>query len=428
MDDADVIQLIVRAVMCLLGIMGNHVLAFRSLPRTLSRLKTPEALFLNLAASNLITNYLVDLPETLADIAGDWFLGDTYCGISNFCSDLSETSSILATVFISIFWYQKLVGALKRGNAPVKLESLCLACVLVVASWCIAIVFSVPHLFYFAMGKENSNETGRDCKDRFPSSSSKLTYEVMYLTAANAVPIALMVFVNLQIVVTLLTQRNRIEEARGSGRGVDRVGDAEAEAVSHSSIEHPTCTSTSYQINSSHLNKAGCGESESFSSCLGRTEIKNQQESDSATPKQSLPENQALGEKAVHFQTITTQLDLPGASVRVTKPDNSHNPLSPNSFDMDTPLQKAAADRNPARPTKTSQNPGPQVRAAKSVVAVATVFLICWVTHLSMRIANFVNESPLNVKIISYVGASYTCVIPYIFLYGVKKLSCQCRK
>ncbi|MBN3301044.1 NPY1R protein, partial [Amia calva] len=298
MDDADVIQLIVRAVMCLLGIMGNHVLAFRSLPRTLSRLKTPEALFLNLAASNLITNYLVDLPETLADIAGDWFLGDTYCGISNFCSDLSETSSILATVFISIFWYQKLVGALKRGNAPVKLESLCLACVLVVASWCIAIVFSVPHLFYFAMGKENSNETGRDCKDRFPSSSSKLTYEVMYLTAANAVPIALMVFVNLQIVVTLLTQRNRIEEARG----------------------------------------------------------------------------------------------------------------------------------NPARPTKTSQNPGPQVRAAKSVVAVATVFLICWVTHLSMRIANFVNESPLNVKIISYVGASYTCVIPYIFLYGVKKLSCQCRK
>ncbi|XP_036973603.1 rhodopsin [Acanthopagrus latus] len=334
MDAEDLIESIIRAFMFLAGILGNNWLAVRSLPAQKSGLRTNEVLFINLAASNLITNYLVDLPDTVADFAGRWFLGETFCAVFRFCADLSETSSIFTTFFISAFWYQKLVGSLKRGGAPVQLDSLCLVGGLLAGSWTVALVFSIPHLFFVKV--EGGNDSYEDCIDVFPNPVAQQTYEIIYLTMANALPVAGMVFFSVQIVITLLQNQRRIQ-THNSGVTKEK-GEDENKSVSASPPSGETNTDS----------RAG------------------------------------------------------GAPPNLSKPSQ--------------------------RPAKPSPGSGSQVRAAKSVVAVASVFLVCWLTHLLLRITNSIHTSSIVVEVASYIAASYTCIIPYIFLHGVKKLSCSCKR
>uniref|UniRef100_A0A672HFI1 G-protein coupled receptors family 1 profile domain-containing protein n=1 Tax=Salarias fasciatus TaxID=181472 RepID=A0A672HFI1_SALFA len=196
-------------LMFIAGIIGNNWLAICSLPKQRSSIRTNEVLFINLAISNLITNYLVDLPDTIADFAGRWFLGETFCGVFRVCADLSETSSIFTTFFISAFWYQKLVGSLKRGGAPVQLDSLRLVGCLLAGSWTVAAVFSVPHFFFVEV--EGGNGSEDDCLDVFPNAIAQQAYDITYLTVANALPLAGIVFASVQIVVTLSQNRRRIQ-------------------------------------------------------------------------------------------------------------------------------------------------------------------------------------------------------------------------
>ncbi|CAL8405835.1 unnamed protein product [Arctogadus glacialis] len=300
MDVDDIIESAVRALMFLLGMLGNNWLAVRSIPSRLSALRTNELLFLNLAVSNLITNYLVDLPDTMADIAGGWFLGDGYCGVFRFCADLSETSSIFSTLFISVYWYQKLVGSLKRGGGPVQLDSLRLVGGLLACSWGVAVVFSIPHYFFVAVegGEEGENGSSLECNDVFPSEEAKQTYEALYLTLANALPVAGIVYATARIVVTLMQSQKRIQ-----GHGGNQAASEEGRAA-------PAAAASI---------KAAGGEEGSG-----------------------------------------------GGEVRVAKPAPKPSPGSSNQ------------------------------------------------------------TSPIVVEVASYIAASYTCIIPYIFLYGVKKLSCSC--
>uniref|UniRef100_A0A3Q3ANK6 Rhodopsin-like n=2 Tax=Kryptolebias marmoratus TaxID=37003 RepID=A0A3Q3ANK6_KRYMA len=162
----ELIESVIRAFMFMAGILGNSWLALISLPKQKSDIRTNEVLFINLAASNLITNYLVDLPDTTADFAGRWFLGEAFCGIFHFCADLSETSSLFTTLFISAFWHQKLVGSLKRGGAPVQLDSLRLVGCLLAGSWVLATTFSIPNFFFASVERTNGSHV--DCVQVFP--------------------------------------------------------------------------------------------------------------------------------------------------------------------------------------------------------------------------------------------------------------------
>lgn len=315
MDAEELIESIIRAVMFLAGILGNSWLLVRSLPASRAAVRTNEVLFINLALSNFITNFLVDLPDTVADVAGRWFLGETFCGVFRFSADLSETSSIYTTFFISAFWYQKLVGSLKRGGAPVRLDSLGLVGGLLAGSWTVALAFSVPHFFFVAV--ETSNGSLEDCIDVFPDAVAQHTYEILYLSLANAVPAAGIAFATAQIIVTLVQNHRRVRD-HGSEKAGGSAGGAAA-----------------------------------------------------------------------------------GLSGSPAPPSASRRP---------------------------GQGSDHQLRAAKSVVAVAAVFLVCWLTHMLLRITNSIHTSSLVVEVASYIAASYTCIIPYIFLHGVKKLSCSCAR
>nr|XP_019937465.1 PREDICTED: rhodopsin-like [Paralichthys olivaceus] len=373
MDAEELIESIIRAFMFLAGILGNNWLAIRSLPRQKSSIRTNEVLFINLAVSNLITNYLVDLPDTIADFAGRWFLGETFCSVFRFSADLSETSSIYTTFFISTFWYQKLVGSLKRGGAPVQLDSLCLVGSLLAGSWTVAVVFAIPHFFFVTV--EGTNGSHEDCIDVFPNALAQQTYEIFYLTLANALPLAGIVFASIQIVITLLQNRRRIQ-----GHNSEATKD---EKRSSETRTEERCA----------IADSGPGTSKNLK--------------DSAS--------------------VNIYTGVPASSCTNGAPSGHSAPVNRETI----PESKAGAPPNlprPKQPAKPATSSGTQVRAAKSVVAVASVFLVCWLTHLLLRITNNIHTSSIVVEVASYIAASYTCIIPYIFLHGVKKLSCSCKR
>ncbi|KAG7467758.1 rhodopsin-like [Solea senegalensis] len=376
MDAEELIESIIRGLMFLAGILGNNWLAIRSLPGKISSIRTNEVLFINLAISNLITNYLVDLPDTIADFAGRWFLGETFCGVFRFCADLSETSSIFTTFFISTYWHQKLVGSLKRGGAPVKLDSLCLVGCLLAGSWSVALVFSIPHFFFVQI--DGGNESHEDCIEVFPDELAKQTYEIIYLTLANALPVAGIVFASCQIVVTLLLNQRRIQSHNSATKEAVKEEDKNTENINHKgSVSCDSGQGTSGDDNCSSPISVYTGVPPSTG------------------PNGGLPDHSPAAEKEANADSEV------GAQPNVSRV------------------------REPAKASASSSS---QVRAAKSVVAVASVFLVCWLTHLLLRITNSIHTSSIVVEVASYIAASYTCIIPYIFLYGVKKLSCSCKR
>lgn len=377
MDAEELIESIIRAFMFLAGVLGNNWLAVRSLPHQKSGIHTNEVLFINLAVSNLITNYLVDLPDTIADFAGRWFLGETFCGVFRFSADLSETSSIYTTLFISAFWHQKLVGSLKRGGAPVQLDSLCLVACLLAGSWTVALVFSIPHFFFVKV--EGGNDSHEDCIDVFPSAFARQTYDIFYLTLANALPVAGIVFASIQIVITLLQNQRRI-------RGHNTEPSKEVVTDKNKGLES--------------------------------------RNSGKAVGTVSGPGSTKDSESLTHIYTGVSAHSCPDAGASGSHDSTLNTEANPDSSVGEPP----SLSRPRQMPVKPSPSSNTQVRAAKSVVAVASVFLVCWLTHLFLRITNNIHSSSIVVEVASYIAASYTCIIPYIFLHGVKKLSCSCKR
>ncbi|KAI4892111.1 hypothetical protein NFI96_002733 [Prochilodus magdalenae] len=323
------IKSLIRGFMCLSGIIGNNWLGFCSLPRSRSQLRTNDILFVNLALSNLITNYMVDLPDTL-DFTNNFLNGKRYCGAFNFCSDLSETSSIFTTLFITVFWHQKLVGSLKRGGAPVQMDSIRLVGSLLAGSWTVAVAFSVPHFFF---ASENSkNKTTTNCMEDFHSHEAKQTYELLYLICANMIPILGICFASMQITIRLLQVQKQI---KGSTTAASRGGNTSAQK-------------------SRSMPAGGAGHS-------------------------------------------------PGPAEAVLK----SNAVAPG------PIQGGHMSK-----ARSSSSSASLLRAATSVVAVASIFLTCWFIHLVLSIISTVRESTLVVEFASYIGAVYTCIIPYIYLHG----------
>ncbi|KAM6984860.1 rhodopsin [Aplochiton taeniatus] len=368
------IESFVRVFMCLLGILGNNWLVIRSLPGPSSLLRTNEVLLINLAASNLITNYLVDLPDTIADFAGYWFLGETYCRMFSFLANLSETSSIFSTFFISVFWHQKLVGSLKRGGAPVQLDNLRLVAGLLAGSWAVSVLFSSPNIFFVTVMGTNGSQL--ECVNSFPSRVAKQTYMAVYLTLANALPLAGIIVFSIQIVVTLLGNQKRIQ---GHASHAD-TGAAEKEKANITKMSDEMSTKTA--DDQVYIGPSG-----------------NYQQDDPNQPGTPSMKKGQVGS---------------GSPLHSTVNGPNRAPPEPSKSTQAVP--------------KPSPGSGTQVRAAKSVVAVATVFLVCWLTHFLLDITSDIHPSELLVEIASYIAASYTCIIPYIFLYGLKKLSCSCRK
>ncbi|XP_062870817.1 gonadotropin-releasing hormone receptor-like [Trichomycterus rosablanca] len=317
MKAEDWMRTVIRIIICLCGIIGNNWLALSSLPKSISQLRTNDMLFVNLAVSNLITNFFVDIPDIM-DFVNRFPDGRSYCSAFSFCSELSESSSIITTMFITVYWHQKLVGSLKHGGAPVPMDNIRHAAAMLAGSWTIAFVFNIPHLFFVSNEHNSENHTlHKECSEKYPSPEVKQAYEILYVIIVNLIPMIGILTASIQITSTLLQNEKRMK-------------------------------------------------------ANNKTDVKNASAED---PK---------------------------------------------------PQQGSTGAVEPKSHSKSSSSSGSLVRAAKSVLAVATIFLICWVIHIIVTVISTFKDTVLLMEMASYIGALYTNFIPYIYLHGVKKFACCC--
>ncbi|KAL6486350.1 hypothetical protein MHYP_G00057420 [Metynnis hypsauchen] len=113
-----------RIIISIVGIVGNTVLIISILHMT--RLKTFEVFLLGLALSNLEEIVIVDIYDVIM-FRSAHSLGFWSCSALKFMTISGEVASILFTVLISIFRYQKLHNAAIRVITPIFMDSMKIA-------------------------------------------------------------------------------------------------------------------------------------------------------------------------------------------------------------------------------------------------------------------------------------------------------------
>ncbi|KAJ1210345.1 hypothetical protein NDU88_005711 [Pleurodeles waltl] len=546
MKPAALTGMCIKTIMCILGIVGNSALIYHSMPKARCRIEPYKVLMTNLAVSNLLTNCLVDLPDSLVDIYGSWFLGEIYCKVFLFAANLSSISSILTTLSICVFWFRKLVASRPGSNHLTRSGELRLVSMAVSLSWAVAFSFSAPLIYFSSLRTDKSaphqellaEPSGRKellCREYFPSPSHKYMYEVIYLTFAVTSPIMLMMFINVKMLIVLLRNRKRVRAMRLCAMGrcapASMAGNlgCQARAGSGTSVNTPVTSSCGVELCSAPVLSAGhCKIEEplqirrvlfevdsngpysylsaahglvSFRAnpCLKTFAMTNrhiglatntvsdmEQGPLFESPKKptifSISEVHApkpsLVDLTVGFATFPNGIrqqpepggpHMPGSVVNVPAVkivevvgvsedmvashvqapysiplfcsledrDSQCAPLAmpavslcPLELQATAPLQ--TPDPTSPRRRHLGQDRGPrnkpaasaQFRATLSITAVVGVFSLSWATHLALRITSNVDETKVILEIANQIAASYTSVIPFIFLYGMNKCTC----
>lgn len=132
-----------RIVFSIIGIIGNAVLILSIVQNHISRLKSFDVFLLGLVTSNLEEILIVDMYDIvlLQHASG---LNIWSCQTLKFLTVFGEVASILFTVLISIFRYQKLRDAGRRVNPPIFLDNIRSAWVMSGLCVALAVLLGAP--------------------------------------------------------------------------------------------------------------------------------------------------------------------------------------------------------------------------------------------------------------------------------------------
>ncbi|XP_071384038.1 D(1C) dopamine receptor [Centroberyx affinis] len=216
-----------RIFISVIGIMGNVFLILAIIQTKFSRVKSFELFLLGLAVSNLEEILIVDIYDVVMQQASSGSSTWT-CRSLKFLTALGETTSILFTVLISVFRYQKLRDAHKRVNLPIFLDSLGSAWMVSGICVSLAILLSAP-IYVVNLDAHMDNTTRNDIgcppdffqchKDNCPTFNR--AYKYLFLLFCNMLPLVIITVTSYLIVTVLLSQRSMITpvlSVSGSGQ------------------------------------------------------------------------------------------------------------------------------------------------------------------------------------------------------------------
>lgn len=178
-----------------------------------SRLKSFELLLLELAAANLEEILIVNIYDVV--LLQTSFLGQDVwsCRVFKFLTVFGEVTSILFTVLISIFRYQKVRDAGKRVNLPIYLDSTRSMWMVSGACTAFALLLSVP---IFAVPLEGhagdfSRNSTRCPKDFFQCGKNNCPlfrglYKYLFILWCNLLPLIIVTVTGCLIIAALLRQ------------------------------------------------------------------------------------------------------------------------------------------------------------------------------------------------------------------------------
>ncbi|KAM9339204.1 uncharacterized protein ora6 [Symphorus nematophorus] len=218
----------VRIVISCMGLVGNVFLILSIIQTKFSRVKSFELFLLGLAAANLEEIIVVNIYDIIILLMVYTTTTPWTCQLLKFLTVLGESASILFTVIISIFRYQKLRDAGKRVNLPIFLDSIRSAWM--VSGICVmfATLLSIPIFAISLQGSsENVTRNTIGCPPDFfhcyKNDCPILNgiYKYMFILLCNLLPLIIVTVTSLLIIIVLLNQRKvvaPVASVSGSGQ------------------------------------------------------------------------------------------------------------------------------------------------------------------------------------------------------------------
>lgn len=206
----------IRFIISIIGMAGNLLLML-SILKTSKNLKTFEILLLGLALSNLESIFIVDAYDIIIVSSTEKkSLSMVTCSTMKCLTVFGEVTTILFTMLISIFRYQKLRDAEKRVNLPILLDSVPVATGLSGLCVLLALAFGMPT---YAMNVDNHmpnyTQTSTCPLDFFQCPKENcpvlnMLYKYFFLLICILVPLCVVTVTSGHILRILLLQRRTV--------------------------------------------------------------------------------------------------------------------------------------------------------------------------------------------------------------------------
>ncbi|XP_040920586.1 uncharacterized protein LOC121199737 [Toxotes jaculatrix] len=217
MDGFSVSLLALRISISCVGLVGNSFLILSIILNKLSRVKSFEMFILGLATANMgeiiiVNLYDIIILETSSTTTGTW-----QCRSLKFLTVFGEITSILFTVLISLFRYQKLKDADKRVNLPICLDSIRSAWMVSGVCVMLSSLLSLPIFVMNLQGPvENVTRNRKGCPPDFFQCSNNYCpiinrfYKYLFILACNLLPLIIVTATSCLIIMVLLSQRKTV--------------------------------------------------------------------------------------------------------------------------------------------------------------------------------------------------------------------------
>ncbi|XP_041832684.1 gonadotropin-releasing hormone receptor [Melanotaenia boesemani] len=206
-----------RVFVFCIGFMGNIFLILSIIQTKFSHIKSFELFLMGLAAANLeeiviINIYDVIILQTSSTAAGTWL-----CDLLKFLTMFGEICSILFTVIISIFRYQKLKDVTKRMSLPIYLDSIRSAWTLSGVCVMMSLLFCLPVFAINPQGSvENITRNNSGCPPDFFYCGKNhcpklyLVYKYLFSLMCHLLPLIIVTVTSCLIIAVLLSQRTMV--------------------------------------------------------------------------------------------------------------------------------------------------------------------------------------------------------------------------
>nr|XP_019947126.1 PREDICTED: gonadotropin-releasing hormone receptor-like [Paralichthys olivaceus] len=217
MNGISVSFLSLRILISCIGLVGNVILILSIIQTKFFRVKSFEFFLLGLATANLEEIVIMNIYDTVI-LEGYFIITSTWpCRILKFLTVFGEISSILFTVLISIYRYQKLRDASKRASLPICLDSIRSAWMVSGVCVALSLLLSFPS-FVIKLHGPAHNATGDrgSCPPDFFQCDKHFCplinciYKYMFLMMCNLLPLIIVTGTGCLIIRVLLSQGKRV--------------------------------------------------------------------------------------------------------------------------------------------------------------------------------------------------------------------------
>lgn len=208
--------LALRVVISCIGLVGNAFLVLSIMQTKFSRVKSFELFLLGLAVANMEEILIVNIYDIVILIqtssTNAWS-----CRLLKFLTVFGESASILFTVLISVFRYQKLRDAKKRVNLPIFLDRTWAAWMASGVCVMISMLLCFP-IFFISFHGSTQNVTGHsvgcppdffECSRLYCPGLNRF-FKYLFIVACNLVPLIIVTVTGCLIMTVLVSQRTTV--------------------------------------------------------------------------------------------------------------------------------------------------------------------------------------------------------------------------